>query len=321
VWDGFLARGRITLLGALPKCGKTTLLTHLLKAHEAGGTFCGRALTPGSAVVVTEESPDEWAQRRNALGLTDAVRVLPRPFFGKPSYEEWLSFLTHLIAHFEQHPADVVILDTLADLWPAKDENSAVEVHAALQPLRKLADGRAVVCVHHLRKSDGGEGTAARGSGALVGFVDVIAELRRAPKATDPHGRRRVLKGYGRMTGIPDEWMIEMAEDGTGFTHVDADAAATDTHERQEDGRKDELRAAILGALTRHAPTPLTREELWEELPPDMRKNEKRFRAVLEDGTGTLWQREGKGRNGGAFRYWWEPSVTHPGEEEGGEGG
>ncbi|MEO2092058.1 MAG: AAA family ATPase, partial [Gemmataceae bacterium] len=249
VWDGFLARGRITLLGALPKCGKTTLLTHLLKALDAGGTFCGRPLVAGSAVVVTEESPDEWAARRNALGLTDAVRVLPRPFFGKPSYDEWLAFLTHLIAHLDQHPADVVILDTLADLWPAKDENSAVEVHAALQPLRKLADGRAVVCVHHLRKSDGGEGTAARGSGALVGFVDVVAELRRAPKSTDPHGRRRVLKGYGRMTGIPDEWMIELSEDGLTFAHVDSDAAAADTRGQVEEGLKEELRAAILVVL------------------------------------------------------------------------
>lgn len=319
VWDGYLARGRITLLGALPKCGKTTLLTHLLKALEAGGTFCGRALTPGSAVVVTEESPDEWAARRNALNLSDAVRVLPRPFFGKPSYEEWLGFLTHLIACLDQQPADVVILDTLADLWPAKDENSAVEVHAALQPLRKLADGRAVVCVHHLRKSDGGEGTAARGSGALVGFVDVIAELRRAPKATDPHGRRRVLKGYGRMTGIPDEWLIELTEDGSGFTHIDPDAAAADTREQQEEGRKDDLRTAILAVLPHDDPDGMTREEIWEQLPPAVRKNDKRFRQVLDDATGQLWRREGSGGKGGAFRYWRNEIVTHPGEEEGGE--
>jgi hypothetical protein len=319
VWDGYLARGRITLLGALPKCGKTTFLTHLLKAMDAGGTFCGRPLVPGSAVVVTEESPDEWAARRNALNLTDAVRVLPRPFFGKPSYEEWLSFLTHLIAHFEQHPADVVILDTLADLWPAKDENSAVEVHAALQPLRKLADGRAVVCVHHLRKSDGGEGTAARGSGALVGFVDVIAELRRAPKATDPHGRRRVLKGYGRMTGIPDEWLIEMAEDGSGFAHVDPDAAAVDTRGQMEEGRKDELRTAILSVLPTDDPDGMTREQLWASLPERVQVNVVRFKRVLAAETGKLWRKEGDGSRNRPYRYWGLKAVTHPGEEEGGE--
>jgi hypothetical protein len=192
-------------------------------------------------------------------------------------------------------------LDTLADLWPAKDENSAVEVHAALQPLRKLAEGRAVVCVHHLRKSDGGEGTAARGSGALVGFVDVVAELRRAPKATDPHGRRRVLKGYGRMCGIPDEWLVEMTEDGSGFTHVDADAAATDTREQQENGRKEELRNAILAVLP-HDGDGMTREEIWEALPPEVRKNEVRFKSVIAAETGKLWRKEGDGARGKSFR-------------------
>ncbi|MCU0706370.1 MAG: AAA family ATPase [Fimbriiglobus sp.] len=320
VWDGYLARGRVTLFSALPKCGKTTLLSHLLKSLDAGGSFCGRTLMPGSAVVVTEESADEWAQRAEALRLTARVRVLPRPFFGKPSYEDWLSFLTHLLAHLEADPADLVVLDTLADLWPAKDENSATDVHAALQPLRKLAEGRAVCVVHHLRKSDGQEGTGTRGSGALVGFVDVAMELRRAAKSTDPNGRRRVLKGYGRMSGIPDEWLIELAEDGSGYTHIDADAAAaTEARERAEEERKETLRGAITGVLARVAPKSLTREELWDELPPDMRKNEKRFRTVLEEGAGTLWQRDGKGRNGGAFRYWWEATVTHPGEE-GGEG-
>ncbi len=319
VWDGYLARGRVTLFSALPKCGKTTLLSHLLKAIDAGGSFCGRTLLPGSAVVVTEESPDEWAQRADALGLSARVRILPRPFFGKPSYEYWLSFLTHLLAHLESDPADLIILDTLADLWPAKDENSATDVHAALQPLRKLAEGRAVCVVHHLRKSDGGEGTGTRGSGALVGFVDVVMELRRAPKSTDPHGRRRVLKGYGRMNGIPDEWLIELNEDGSGYAHVDSDAAAADTRGQQEEGRKDDLRTAILSVLPPDDPDGMTREEIWEALPDGVRKNEKRFRQVLDDATGRLWRREGSGGKGGAFRYWRNEIVTHPGEEEGGE--
>ena len=209
-------------------------------------------------------------------------------------------------------------LDTLADLWPAEDENSAVEVHAALQPLRKLAEGRAVVCVHHLRKSDGGEGTAARGSGALVGFVDVVAELRRAPKATDPHGRRRVLKGYGRMCGIPDEWLVEMTEDGSGFTHVDADAAATDTREQQENGRKEELRNAILAVLPTDGDG-MTREEIWEQLPAEVRVNHMRFKSVLEAENGKLWVKSGNGGKGTPYRYRRIELVTHPGEEEGGE--
>ena len=142
-------------------------------------------------------------------------------------------------------------------------------------------------------------------------------ELRRAAKSTDPHGRRRVLKGYGRMAGIPDEWLVELTEDGSGYRHIDADAAATGTRERQEDGRKEELREAILGVLPADGDG-MTREEIWERLPPAVRKNEVRFKSVMEAECGKLWRKEGKGgRNG--YRYRKLEFVTHPGEEGGEE--
>lgn len=127
--------------------------------------------------------------------------------------DDWLGFLAHLAAD----PADLVVFDTLANLWPVRDENSAAEVGACLAPLHKLTAGRAVLLVHHLRKSDGAEGTGSRGSGAIAGFVDVMAELRRQKPTVDPGQRRRVLTGYGRYDGIPDEWVVELAEkDGRG---------------------------------------------------------------------------------------------------------
>jgi hypothetical protein len=132
------------------------------------------------------------------------------------------------------------------------------------------------------------------------------------------HGRRRVLKGYGRMCGIPDEWLVEMTEDGSGFTHVDADAAATDTREQQENGRKEELRNAILAVLPANDPDGMTREEIWEALPAEVRKNEVRFKRTLEADCGKLWRKEGKGGRGG-YRYHRNELVNHPGEEEGGE--
>ncbi len=89
VWDGYLMRGGVTLLSALPKCGKTTLLAHLFKTLAAGGSFCGRPLVTGRALVVSEESPEVWADRRDRLGLTGCVRLLSRPFFGRPSADDW----------------------------------------------------------------------------------------------------------------------------------------------------------------------------------------------------------------------------------------
>ena len=112
---------------------------------------------------------------------------------------------------------------------------------------------------------------------------------------------------------------------GTGAGTVlvelyDADAAATDTRERQEEGRKEDLRTAILGVLPPDDPDGMTREEIWEQLPPAVRKNNIRFRSILEAECGKLWRKEGSGGKKDPFRYWRNEIVTHPGEEVGGEG-
>ena len=295
VWDGYLARGAVTLFSALPKCGKTTLISHLLQAMTKGGEFLGRSLVPGKAVVISEESQLIWADRRDRIGLTDCVRILTRPFFGKPSPEDWLAFLQHLATHLEGDPADLLVFDTLADLWPVRDENNATDVQTALQPLRRLSDGRAVLCVHHLRKSDGAEGTGSRGSGALAGFVDIIAELRRAKNTIDIQGTKRVLAALGRLSGIPSEWVIELDEEAERYHFVG------------ESGNKAELN----GLELRHAiakvlpcsPPGMTRKEIWDALPEECQVNEVRFRSILEAEAGYLWRKEKHGGQGGGFNY------------------
>lgn len=302
LWDGFLARGSVTLLSALPKCGKTTLVTHLLQKLPTGGSFCGRPLAAGSAVVVSEESAEVWHERAQRLGLTDAVRLVVRPFLGRPDEADWLEFVRSLLTGLEGHPADLVVLDTLADLWPVKDENSATEVQAAMKPLRALADGRAVLAIHHLRKSDGAEGTGSRGSGALAGFVDVIAELRR-PKASRGGGEnRRVLSAVGRAPGIPSEWVIEQTE--TGYEAVAADAAELANERRQQETEEKtvEIREAIRTILVASGEE-MSTAEIWDLLPIRLRVNEKRYKSILIAENGRLWVRTGNGgRDGHRFR-------------------
>jgi hypothetical protein len=60
--------------------GKTTFLAHLLKARLDGGSLCGRKVTPGRALYVSEEPKKVWIKRRDAPGLTDSVHVLIKPF-------------------------------------------------------------------------------------------------------------------------------------------------------------------------------------------------------------------------------------------------
>ena len=109
---------------------------------------------------------------------------------------------------------DVVILDTLASMSPIRNENDAAEMMAALMPLRALnVAGAAVLLIHHPRKGDAGEGQAARGSGALSGFVDVIMELRRFDASRREDARRK-LTTYSRFDESPDERVIELTDDG-----------------------------------------------------------------------------------------------------------
>ena len=47
LWHGLLARGNLTLLTAVSKSGKTTLLSLLLARRHQGGTLAGLAVQPG----------------------------------------------------------------------------------------------------------------------------------------------------------------------------------------------------------------------------------------------------------------------------------
>lgn len=295
IWDGCIARGGITLFSALWKAGKTTLLSHLLKALEADGSFCGRAVHQSRVLYFTEESETRWAERRDTLDLGDHIQFVVRPFLMKPKFDTWLGFLDHYVKSEAAQNADLIVLDTLSNLWPVKDENDAAQVQGALMPLHRLTDRSAVLLVHHMRKGDGGEATGTRGSGALPAFVDTILELRRYD-ASSRGDRRRVLTGYGRWDETPEEIVIELTADGTGYqAHGDKKAEAAR-----------ELRHTLLEVLP-CIPPGIDTDEIIEAWPSETRPRKQRLLAELRrgaEGAPPDWQRSGNGKRGNPFRYW-----------------
>jgi hypothetical protein len=203
----------ITQLSALFKVGKTTLLAHLLRALEADGEFCGKRVSASKILYVSEEGEDGWARRRDELGLKDHIDFIVNPFLTKPDKKQWLAYVAYLKRKQKENKYDVIVLDTISNLWCVKDENSAGEVQEALMPLRDLIHDTALPIIHHLRKSDGDEGTGGRGSGAFGGFVDIILECRRY-RPDDKTDCRRVLTGYGRPREVPSELVIELTDKG-----------------------------------------------------------------------------------------------------------
>ena len=296
IWDGILAHGSLTLLSAIPKSGKTTLLSLLLKALGTGGTFCGQEVRPAKVLVISEESQALWANRRDRLGLADHVQFYTRecaPYFGKPTHAEWGRFIKYLAGVVESEGIDVVVFDTVFHFWPATDENASAEVMKSLTLLQRLtAAGAAVLLIAHVRKSDGGQGTATRGSGALPGVVDVIMELRRHDPSRDKD-RRRDIVTYGRYSCTPPELVIELAEDGLSYLALGDKEAATKA------GRS----AIIEGLLPSESPglTPDEVHDKWPGIKPGKRTVEEDLKELLASGRCC---RSGEGKRGSPYRYY-----------------
>lgn len=193
---GVVGRGLVTLLSALGKAGKTTLLLHVVRT----------LLTPPVTVRivwVTEEPRSLWRTRvRRFPEMASPVLTLIFAS-GRPWAE--------VLADLEREEADLVIIDTIRAVCGIADENDQAAVTAAIQPAIFQSRRRnwALVLVHHLRKSAADVGLGHAGSHALVGLVDVAIEMHR-----DTHSpARRVCKAISRFTETPSEWVLELRGD------------------------------------------------------------------------------------------------------------
>jgi hypothetical protein len=294
LWNGIIALSHLTLIVALAKCGKTTFLAHLLRALQDGDDFIGRPTEKCRTIYVTEESPALWLERRDAIGLTDSLHVLCRPMHTRPTQLEWVEFVGHIHAQTVQHKCNLVFIDTIGNFAPWKNENDAAEVQAALTPLNRLyAANIAVVAVQHAGKADGRQGTAARGSSALVGAADVVIELRRF-NTDDRDDRRRVVTGYGRFDDVPTELVVTLDPDGSGYT-AEGDRKAMAARE---------LTAAILKVLP-DSPPGMTGDKVHEDLDEEDRPGRGKVGAALVEGAQAgKWQSSGSGKKGDPRQFW-----------------
>jgi hypothetical protein len=294
LWTGYLGAGAVTLLTSRWKAGKTTLLSVLLAKMAAGGELAGGEVAAGRAVVVSEESPELWRRRGEKLGYGPHLAFLCRPFRGKPSADEWRALVDRLADEHARRGLDLVVIDTLATFLPGSDENNAAAMLAALAPLQRLtAAGLAVFLLHHPRKDSRAE-LEPRGSGALAGFADVLAQLD-GPRPGCTRGRRRMLRAVSRFDETPPERLIELTDDGTDYTVV-SDAGSEEFV----------VGWAVLRTVLEDASRKLTRLEVLSQWPQDHPKPSPQAlwnwleRAVAAGLVG----RDGAGRRNAPFLYW-----------------
>jgi hypothetical protein len=209
LWDGYLLPGSVTLLTSLWKSGKTTLITGLLQQLARGGTFLGRAVAPGRAWIVSEESEADWAARMRVMPIGPHTQLLARPFRGRPSIDEWNALIDDARDAGQRRELDLFIVDPLASFLPGRCESDAATLLEMLQPLHRLAnEGVAVLLLHHPRKKPSEPGHSARGSGALLGFVDIVLEQTRYSKLKSDYYRRLIV-ALSRKPATPDRLAYE----------------------------------------------------------------------------------------------------------------
>lgn len=217
VWEGILARRRITLLSAAAKAGKTTLLAMLLREMNAGGHLLGCEVHPARSLIITEEGADEWILRRERFDLGRNALAACLPFLAKPTYAQWGTLISETLAVVGGDQLDLVIFDTLSHLWPVLHENDNGEQQQAIMPARAITEaGAAVLLVHHA----GAAGERGRGATELEGFVDQIAHMQLA-EPTKPECRARALSVRGRLTGAPSKLRIELNQSGDDYQVVE----------------------------------------------------------------------------------------------------
>ncbi len=279
LWDGLLRRGEITLLTSFWKTGKSTLVAGLARALADGSVFLGRAVCKGTVSILSEEGPGQWRERVAQQPIGGHATLAYRRSVGRPSEDEWIGMIEAILAC----GPDLVVVDTLAAFLPGHGESDAQSMLHHLEPLRRFCGiGAAVLLLHHPRKRRAETGQAARGSGALTGFVETILELHLCGSL---HPARRVIRAQSRRIETPDSLAYEWDRATGEFTAVDEEAPGAEHWgivERILAAEPDPLTAKQIGEHWPEAANPPGRSSLYNWLDDAIR-----HRLVERDGRGT----------------------------------
>lgn len=244
------AIGRLSMLAAREKIGKTTLLAWCAAQVTLGYPIFGAETVRGSVL---------WVGLEEALG--DAVRR----FEAMKGDVKRLQLVTDLPAGeaLEQLCAEIlyvrprlVIIDSLAAYATSKeDENSATGWTQILQPMAKLAreTKTAIVIVHHASRSSG----AYRGSTAIGAAMDMIVEMY--AEEGDDSARRLEAKGRWK---VEPKTRIRYESTSESFSSVttgdiqarrvqDLESEILDYVRAQGRAGKESIRKAVPGANAR----------------------------------------------------------------------
>ena len=177
--------GRVTLLAAPEKSGKSTLLGQAVAAVAEGREFLGDPTDRGVTLWLALDEPlPDLVRRLAEYGATDRVIIAP----SRPSSEE-------LVNMIQAERARLLVIDTATEFaaGDVEDLNSAAQWRPLLRALRGAMQqtGGACVLLHHMGRTTG----KYRDSSQLGAGVDTILEMSISPDEATV----RKVRARGRM--------------------------------------------------------------------------------------------------------------------------
>jgi len=228
LWQDIILLGCTNLVVALPKVGKSRLMTQMLGRMVIGaGIFLGKELAtdPKPILIVgTDQNQRDWARCLSLAGLVNPDNSMHGSIAalfhkGCPLHldEEGID---RIVGYCEKHPGLVILLDSYAACTAqlGLDENSS----AFAEPLIDLQEAIApydctLVVIHHSSKGKAGQraSMASRGGTALPAAVSQTIDLSWAQEETagpvrDPKVK---LSTEGRESQPIEIW-IEQIDNG-----------------------------------------------------------------------------------------------------------
>jgi AAA domain-containing protein len=285
IWDGLIAEDAITLLAALEKTGKTTLLSLLLDRRREGGQLLGRTVRPGRTILCSEESTSLWALRQPPLNFGPQLEY-HRPLGDNPSPGRWRRFIDHLL-ELAEGAFDLLVIDTVMSFLPAAQNNPG-PLRKALNELRVVSGRPAGVLLLHQTPT---ARSRSRSRGPLAAFADILIDMQVPPG--DRFSRRRQFSGVGRYPGTLQHVAAELNPEGTDYVLLADEPAEPALPSVLE----------TLQQLLRESPTPLTRQEILARWPGEPPRADSLWRCLARGCELGILVRTGAGTKAEAFRY------------------
>jgi putative DNA primase/helicase len=202
LWERWLARKKVHLLGGHVGDGKSTLTAWLAALLSQGGFWPDGTTAPigRTLFLLAEDALDDTLRPRLDQHHADVQRIDALEAVREATGSEVAFNIGHhlplLEARIREQQTDLLIIDPLTSFLPKSDRNAEGDIRDLLTPLARLADknGIAVLGIMHIGKPTGTHRRAvqqllgATAFGAIARLVWMVA-----PTSPDPTDTRRVL--------------------------------------------------------------------------------------------------------------------------------